>query len=84
MSEPLQPSLFFCPGCQVSRPLKFAEKLDHFRRLKSLTIARLSAITGVDSDTLERLLAGSNAPNAVNLKKIERALDINFDPEDFE
>lgn len=68
----------------MSRTLKFAEKLDSFRRMKNLTIANLSAIVGVDADTMERLLAGRNAPNAVNLVKIMRGLDIVFEPEDFE
>lgn len=84
MPDPLQPSLFFCPECLVSRPLKFAEKLDSFRRMKGLTIAQLSATTGVDADTMERLLAGTNAPNAKNLIKIMNGLEIVFEAEDFD
>lgn len=68
----------------MSRPFKFAGKLDIFRRMKGLTIAQLSAKVGVNPDTMERLLTGNNAPSASNLKRIELALDINFDPEDFE
>jgi transcriptional regulator with XRE-family HTH domain len=68
----------------MSRPFKFAEKLDGYRRLKSLTIAALSAKVGVNADTMERLLTGQNAPSASNLKRIELGLDIQFTPEDFE
>lgn len=87
MPEPVQPSLFFCPGCggvAVTNTPKFADKLDAYRRMKGLTIAKLSAVTGVDADTMERLLAGSNKPNALNLVKIMRSLEIQFEPEDFE
>jgi transcriptional regulator with XRE-family HTH domain len=84
MADPLQPSLFFCPECQVSRPFKFADKLNQYRGLKRLTIAALAAKVQVNPDTLERLLSGQNAPSAANLKRIENALDISFDPEDFE
>jgi transcriptional regulator with XRE-family HTH domain len=66
------------------RHLKFAVKLDCYRRLKGLTITGMAALVKVDADTMERLLAGKNAPNASNLKRIERALEINFEPEDFE
>ncbi len=84
MPDPLQPSLFFCPECLMSRPLKFAEKLDSFRRMKGLTIAAMSAKVGVDPDTMERLLAGKNAPNAINLIKIMNGLEVVFEAEDFE
>ncbi len=84
MPDACQPSSFFCPGCGMKRPLKFAGKLDDFRRMKGLTIARLSAIVGVDADTMERLLSGQNAPNAKNLIKIMRGLEVTFEPEDFE
>jgi transcriptional regulator with XRE-family HTH domain len=68
----------------MSRTLKFAEKLNSFRLMKNLTVAQMSAIVRVDPDTMERLLAGRNAPNAVNLVKIMRGLEIVFEPEDFE
>jgi transcriptional regulator with XRE-family HTH domain len=68
----------------MSKSLKFAGKLDSYRRMKDLTIAQLSAKVKVDPDTMERLLAGRNAPNAINLLKIMRALEIVFEPEDFE
>lgn len=84
MPDVKQPSLFFCPECQVSRPFKFAGKLDVFRRMKGLTIVALSAKVGVNPDTMERLLTGNNAPSAANLKRIELGLDIQFDPEDLE
>jgi transcriptional regulator with XRE-family HTH domain len=88
MPEASLPADFFpdvvCRCCEKMKHLKFAAKLDTYRRLKGLTISALSAKAGVDADTMERLLAGRNAPNAANLKRIERSLDINFDPEDFE
>lgn len=66
------------------KTLKFAGKLDVFRRMKGLTVAQLAAMVKVDPDTMERLLSGRNAPNAANLKRIEINLDIQFEPEDFE
>ena len=66
------------------RALKFAGKLDVYRRMKGLTIAGLSAKVGVHPDTMERLLAGKNAPSAGNLKRIEIGLGIQFEPSDFE
>ena len=68
----------------MSRPFKFAEKLNSYRGLKRLTIAALSAKVGVNPDTMERLLTGQNAPSAANLKRIELALEIQFLPEDLE
>lgn len=66
------------------RTLKFAGKLDVYRRMKGLTIAELSAKVGVNPDTMERLLTGKNAPSAANLKRIEIGLAIQFEPSDFE
>lgn len=66
------------------KTLKFAGKLDIYRRLHGLTIAELSAHVKVNADTMERLLTGKNAPSAANLKRIEIALGIQFTPEDFE
>lgn len=68
----------------MAQTLRFAGKLDVFRRLKNLTIVELSEKVGVPAKTMERLLSGENAPSAANLKRIERGLEINFDPEDFE
>lgn len=66
------------------KTLKFAGKLDVFRRMKGLTIAELAALVKVDPDTMERLLAGRNAPNAANLIRIMNGLGVTFEPEDFE
>ena len=84
MPDDCQPSSILCAGCPMKKPLKFAGKLNAYRQMKGLTIARLSAIVGVDADTMERLLAGQNAPNAANLTRITRGLDIMFEPDDFE
>ncbi len=84
MPDPLQPAAFICRGCNMSRPLKFAEKLNSYRLMKGLTIAGLAAHVKVDADTMERLLAGKNAPSAKNLVKIMTGLGVVFEPEDFE
>lgn len=68
----------------MKTPLKFSGKLDVYRRLKSLTVAELARKCAVNPDTMERLVEGRNAPNAATLKRIERALEIEFEPEDFE
>jgi transcriptional regulator with XRE-family HTH domain len=68
----------------MPRPFKFAEKLNALRGMKRLTIAQMAAKVQVNPDTLERLLSGQNAPSAANLKRIENALEISFDPEDLE
>jgi transcriptional regulator with XRE-family HTH domain len=84
MPDPFQPSLILCGGEDPVKHLKFAGKLETYRQLKGLTIAALAEKVKISADTMERLLAGQNAPNAVNLKRIELALEINFSPEDFE
>lgn len=66
------------------KTLKFASRLNDYRRLKGITIAELAEKVGVSANTLERLLTGHNAPSAATLKRIERGLEINFEPEDFE
>lgn len=66
------------------RTLKFAGKLDVYRRLKALTIVELAEKVRVPAATMERFLTGHNAPSAATLKRIERGLGIDFDPEDFE
>jgi transcriptional regulator with XRE-family HTH domain len=84
MPDQFQPSLILCGEDDPMRRLKFSGKLETYRQLKGLTIARFAEKVGIPADTMERLLAGSNAPNAANLKRIELALEINFRPEDFE
>lgn len=84
MPANIQPPTLRSPDEELMRTLKFAGKLAVYRRLKNLTIAELSAKTQVHPDTMERLLSGKHAPNAKNLKLIENALDIQFEPEDFE
>lgn len=79
-----QPSSICCGVPEVMKTLKFAGKLEVYRRLKTLTIADLALKCEVPAATMERLLTGHNAPTAANLKRIERALKIDFDPEDFE
>lgn len=84
MDHEFQPSLILCGEDDPVRRLKFAGKLETYRQLKGLTIARMAEKVGIPADTMERLLAGANAPNASNLKRIELTLEINFRPEDFE
>lgn len=74
----------YCRGDAFMKTLKFACKLDVFRRLKGLTIVAMARKCDVDEDTMERLLSGRNAPNASNLLKIMRGLEITFEPTDFE
>lgn len=69
---------------ELMASLKFAGKLDVYRRLKDLTIVELAEKVGVPAKTMERLLTGKNAPCAATAFRIARALDIVFDAEDFE
>ncbi len=84
MPQVRQPSLFLDRTERAMRTLKFAGKLDVYRRMNGLTIAELSAKVGVHPDTMERLLTGKNAPSAANLKRIEIGLGIQFEARDFE
>jgi transcriptional regulator with XRE-family HTH domain len=84
MSKDFQPALILCGEEDSVKALKFAGKLEVYRRMKGLTIAELSAKVKVHPDTIERLLSGKNAPSAANLKRIELGLDIQFEPDDFE
>lgn len=68
----------------MSGPLKFAVKLDLYRRMKKLTISKLAEKVGVSADRMENILAGEHEPRGGDVVRIERGLDISFDPEDFE
>lgn len=68
----------------MSQPLNFSVKLDLYRRMKKLTYSALAEKVGVSADRIENLLAGDHEPRAGDIIKIERRLDIYFDPEDFE
>lgn len=68
----------------MTRPLNFAVKLDIYRRMKNLTISRLAEKVGVNPDRMEKILAGDHEPRGGDIVRIERSLDIVFDPEDFE
>lgn len=87
MPQPRQAANFSCSrGCPV-RLLKFADKLELFRRGKGLTLSALAEKSRVKPDTLENIQQGRNAPSAANFLRIIRALEVSpeaFDPEDLE
>ncbi len=67
--------------------LKFGGKLDLIRRARSVTLAELSAKSGVPQRTVERVCGGGSAPSAANFLRLIRALAIStdaFEPEDLE
>ena len=68
----------------MAAPLNFGVKLDTFRRMKRLSISQLAEKVGVPHERMENLLAGEHEPRAGDIVRIERRLDIYFDPEDFE
>ena len=67
----------------MNEPLKYAGKLDVYRRLKGLTICALAEKVGVTGDRMENLLAGQHEPRAGDIVKIERRLNIQFEEGDF-
>lgn len=68
--------------------LKFSAKLDLLRRMKGWTVRQMAEkVWGEGTpnmDRMEYLLAGKHEPKAGDVIRIERRLDIRFDPEDFE
>lgn len=68
----------------MTTPLQFGVKLDLYRRMKKLTIAQLAEKVGVSTDRMENLLAGDHEPRGGDVVRIERRLNVYFEPEDFE
>jgi len=68
----------------MTAALNFATKLDIYRRMKRLTIAGLAEKVGVTADRMEKLLSGDHEPRGGDVVRIERRLEIYFEPEDFE
>lgn len=64
--------------------LKFAGKLDLFRRMKGWTIRQMAEKIGVSADRMEYLLAGKHEPKAGDIVKVMNRLEIKFEAEDFE
>lgn len=63
--------------------LKYAAKLDMFRRMKGWKISQMAEKIRVTGDRMEALLSGQHEPKAGDIIKAERYLDIQFEPEDF-
>lgn len=66
------------------RVLKFRNKLDLYRRMKGLTIKAISIRCGIDCERMEDILEGTHSPRAADVLRIMAALEIVFQPEDFE
>lgn len=64
--------------------LKFSDKLSLLRHMKRWTIKHMAEKIGVSPDRMEYLLAGKHEPKAADVMRIMNALEIYFDPEDFE
>lgn len=64
--------------------LKFSDKLSLLRHMKRWTIRQMAEKIGVSPDRMEYLLAGKHEPKAADVMRIMNALEIYFDPEDFE
>ena len=64
--------------------LKFAGKLDLFRRMKGWTIREMAEKVHISVDRMEYLLTGKHQPLAADILRIMKYLDITFEPEDLE
>lgn len=64
--------------------LKFAAKLDLYRRMKKWTIKHMAEICHISADRMEYLLTGRHQPLAADILRIMKYLDITFEPEDLE
>ena len=71
-------------GIDLMRVLKFLDKLALIRRMKGLKIGEFSKLCNLTPERMEDILEGTHAPCAADVLRIMRALDIRFDPEDFE
>lgn len=68
----------------VMKPLNFGLRLREFRRLKKWSMAQMAAKIGVSVDRYEDLEEAMHEPRAGDIVKVERRLEVFFDPEDFE
>lgn len=79
-----QPRSFPEARLMALRALKFGGKLDLYRRMKGLSISALAEKVGIKPDRMEDLLEATHEPRAGDIIRIQNALDIRFDAEDFE
>ena len=68
----------------VIMALKFSDKLALLRHVHRWTIRDMAEKIGISTDRMEYLLAGKHEPKAADIVRIMNALEIYFDPEDFE
>lgn len=61
------------------RTLGFGGKLDLIRKAAGLTIGETSRKSEVPEKTLERILAGKNAPSAAHFVRLVKAFNISMD-----
>jgi len=68
----------------MAKILKYGGFLRELRRKKRWSIPQMAEKIGVSPERMEDLLAGEHEPKAGDTVRMERGLDIQFDPEDFE
>ncbi len=68
----------------MCKTLKYSGFLRELRRKKGWSIAQMAEKIGVSHDRMEYLLDGHHEPKAADAVRMERALEIQFDPDDFE
>lgn len=71
-------------GTDPIMSLKFSDKLALLRHVHRWTIRQMAEKIGISTDRMEYLLAGKHEPKAADIIRIQNALEIFFDPEDFE
>ncbi len=64
--------------------LKFRKRLEALRWTKRLKVRELAQMAGIDRDRFEDIYEGTHAPAAADVIRMQRGLDIQFDPEEFE
>ena len=72
------PSLRSVELIEEARGLRIGERLAHFRRSKGLTLAQLSAETGISEATLSRAENALSPLNAHNLYILAKVLDVDI------
>ena len=68
----------------VLKPLNFGRRLADYRRFQKWSMAKMALKIGVSVDRYEDLEMAMHEPRAGDIIRIERELEIFFDPEDFE
>jgi hypothetical protein len=72
-----------CEICSM-KVLRYRNFLSVYRRRKSLKYRDIAKLTGLSLERVEDIMEGTHVPGPADVLRIQRGLEIQFEPEDFE